>query len=236
MRFFAGFGHPALVAICALMVVGHALVVTGALEPAARLLAGWVASAPALALLAVLLGAGLGQRPGQRHAGGGAADPADPGRGGARQDVGRGTMLLPMNYAVLIGGMATTIGTSTNLIVVALAAGLGVGPFALFSFYPLVALAAVPALAYLWLVAPRLLAHVQPPAEEIVGDRSSTPSCMSSPTAGSTAATLREAFSATGNRLQLLELRRDERSAGAAAVGEAARRRPPGAAGHGAPT
>ena len=31
------------------------------------------------------------------------------------------TMLLPMNYAVLIGGMSTTIGTSTNLIVVALA-------------------------------------------------------------------------------------------------------------------
>ena len=37
-------------------------------------------------------------------------------------------MLMPMNFAVLIGGMSTTIGTSTNLIVVALAAGhVGVG-------------------------------------------------------------------------------------------------------------
>jgi Na+/H+ antiporter NhaD/arsenite permease-like protein len=56
-RFFAGLGHPALVAICALMVLGHALVVTGALEPAARRLSTWVTQRPRLALLAVLLGA-----------------------------------------------------------------------------------------------------------------------------------------------------------------------------------
>jgi hypothetical protein len=41
LSLFAGFGHPALVAICALMIVGQALVVTGALEPAARRPPGW---------------------------------------------------------------------------------------------------------------------------------------------------------------------------------------------------
>ena len=53
-RFFGGFGHPALVAICALMILGHALVLTGALEPMARRLAWLVERWPWLALLAVL--------------------------------------------------------------------------------------------------------------------------------------------------------------------------------------
>ena len=57
MRFFAGLGHPALVAICALMVLGQSLVLTGALEPAARRLSALVSQRPKLALLAVLLGA-----------------------------------------------------------------------------------------------------------------------------------------------------------------------------------
>ncbi|MEL6878523.1 MAG: SLC13 family permease, partial [Pseudomonadota bacterium] len=35
---FGGFGHYALITICALMIMGRGLVVTGALEPAARLL------------------------------------------------------------------------------------------------------------------------------------------------------------------------------------------------------
>lgn len=42
-----------------------------------------------------------------------------------------GTMLLPMNDTVRVGGMATTIGTATNLIMVALAAGLGLAPFSI---------------------------------------------------------------------------------------------------------
>jgi hypothetical protein len=37
--FFHGFGHEALVAVCALMIAGQALVRTGALEPVARQLA-----------------------------------------------------------------------------------------------------------------------------------------------------------------------------------------------------
>ena len=37
---FGGFGHYALITICALMIMGRGLVVTGALEPAARFLEG----------------------------------------------------------------------------------------------------------------------------------------------------------------------------------------------------
>jgi di/tricarboxylate transporter len=210
LRFFAGFGHPALVAICALMVLGHALVLTGALEPAGRKLATWVASRPLLALLAVLLGAA--------SVSGLVNDtpvvvlliPLILAAAG-RAKINGGRLLLPMNYAVLIGGMATTIGTSTNLIVVSLAASLGVGPFSLFSFYPMVALAAVPALTYLWLLAPRMLAHVEPPVEEL-SEQVFEADLRVEPGSWLEGRHLREAFKATGYRLQLLDLRRNERS------------------------
>ena len=166
-RFFQGFGHPALVAICALMIVGHALAVTGALEPVARRLAAMIGSRPGLALLALLvlpfLLSGLVNDtpvvvlliPLIMAA-------------SARSGVAAGGMLLPMNYAVLIGGMSTTIGTSTNLIVVAIAAQLGVASFGLFSFYPLVLMASVPALFYLWLIAPLMLRGSVTTGEKLV--------------------------------------------------------------------
>lgn len=158
-RFFGGFGHPALVAICALMVIGRALVLTGALEPAARRLGGLVERWPRLALLLVLLVAAAAS---------GVMNDTPvvvllmPLLIAALKRAGRGPgfMLMPMNFAVLIGGMGTTIGTSTNLIVVALAAGLGVHAFGVFEFFPVVMTAAVPALVYLWVVAPWLLRHV----------------------------------------------------------------------------
>ncbi len=208
MRFLAGLGHPALVAICALMVLGQSLVLTGALEPAARRLSSLVNQRPKLALLAVLLGA----------AGVSGLVNDTPVvvlliplilAAAARARVAAGAMLLPMNYAVLMGGMATTIGTSTNLIVIALAAGLGVTGLGMFSFTGIVAMAAVPAMAYLWLVAPRLLAHVQPRTEQLseqVFDAELTINEGSS----FEGQTLGEAFGASGSRFQLVELRRNK--------------------------
>ncbi|MGE0386092.1 MAG: SLC13 family permease [Gammaproteobacteria bacterium] len=209
LRFFAGFGHPALVAICSLMILGQGFVITGALEPAARRLAAWVAASPRAALLAVLVGAGA--------ASGVLNDtpvvvlliPLIIGAA-ARANAEPAAMLMPINYAVLIGGMATTIGTSTNLIVVAIAAGLGVGPFGVFSFFTLVMLAAIPAWIYLWLVAPRLLAHVRRPAEDLTSPVFEAEVQVD---AGSwlDGRELREVFEAAGGRLNLIEIRRGQR-------------------------
>jgi di/tricarboxylate transporter len=55
--------------------------------------------------------------------------------------------------------MATTLGTSTNLLIVSLARDHGVEHIDMFEFTPLVAGPALLALLYLWLVAPRLLAE-----------------------------------------------------------------------------
>ncbi len=210
MRFFAGFGHPALIAICGLMIVGHGLVVTGALEPAARRLSGLFGTRPWLALLAVLVGAAAAS---------GLVNDTPVVvlliplilAAAARAKVSGGTMLMPMNYAVLIGGMATTIGTSTNLIVVSLAVALGVGPFGLFNFYPIVAAAAVPALLYLWLVAPRLLSHVHPPVEEL-SEQVFDAEIWVDEGGWLDGRPLREALSATGGQLHLVELRRGGRA------------------------
>jgi di/tricarboxylate transporter len=206
LSLFAGFGHPALIAICALMVVGQGLVVTGALEPAARRLATWVSKQPRLALLAVLVGAAAAS---------GLVNDTPVVvllipliiAAAQRAKLSAATMLLPMNYAVLIGGMATTIGTSTNLIVMAIALSLGVGPFGLFSFYPLVAMAALPALLYLWLLVPRMLAGVKQPVEELSAELFDAELHVET---GSwlDGRLLHEARAATGNRLGLVEVRR----------------------------
>ena len=205
-RFFGGFGHPALVAICALMVLGHALVLTGALEPAARRLAWLVERSPRLALLAVLgVAAGVS----------GVMNDTPvvvllmPLLIAALTRAGRppALMLMPMNFAVLIGGMSTTIGTSTNLIVVALAASLGAHQFGVFEFLPIVALAAVPALLYLWLVAPWLLRHrggapVQPAQPVFDAELRITADTWLD------GAQVREVLRRTGGRLPLRQIRR----------------------------
>ena len=53
--FFAGFGSEALVAICALMMVGKALETTGALQPLANVVSKAWATRPVLALLTTLI-------------------------------------------------------------------------------------------------------------------------------------------------------------------------------------
>jgi len=163
--FFLGFGHEALVTIIALMIIGRGLVVTGALEPMARVFSRALATYPMPAMLAmlvfcaaasgimndtpvvvlmmpILIGAALRAK-------------GSPSR-----------MLLPMNYAVLLGGMGTTIGTSTNLLVVAIAADLGMRPFGMFDFIHVAALAAGVGILYLWLVLPHLLPKREPPLQD----------------------------------------------------------------------
>ena len=166
VEFFHGFGHEALIAVCALMIAGHALVRTGALEPVARRLARFWRTSPQLALLATLiLGAFLSAFMNNTPIVvlmlpmliGAAMRNQSPTSG----------ILLPMGFATLVGGMGTTIGTSTNLLVVAVAADMGMERFGMFDFLPPVLVAGGGALFYLWLVAPRLIPDRQPPMADM---------------------------------------------------------------------
>ncbi len=153
---FSGFGHYALITICALMIMGRGLVVTGALEPAARFLERVFKFNLQLGLLvslviAMLLSMGVNDTPVLVLLLPIFVTLA------ARGAMSASKTLIPINAAVLIGGMATTIGTSTNILVVSIATDLGMRPLGVFQFTPIVLVAALVALPYIWLIMPRLL-------------------------------------------------------------------------------
>lgn len=56
--------------------------------------------------------------------------------------------LLPINYAVIVGGTCTLIGTSTNILVSSMAEARGLAPLAMFEFLPLGLVFVACALAY----------------------------------------------------------------------------------------
>lgn len=153
---FGGFGHSALITICALMIMGRGLVVTGALEPFARVLENVFRINGQLGLLAALmlaffLSMFVNDTPVMVL-----LIPiivAIAGKG----LMASSKILMPVNTAVLLGGMSTTIGTSTNILVVTIAADLGMKAFGVFQFTPIVLVAGMIAIPYLWLVMPRML-------------------------------------------------------------------------------
>lgn len=154
--FFNNFGHEALVTICALLILGRGLETTGALQPLAAIMSSFWLERPTLALLATLLvgaicSAFLNNTP--------IVVMLLPVLVAVCIRAGRppSKILMPMGLATLIGGMATTIGTSTNLLVVGIAADLGERRFGMFDFTLPVVIAGGAGLLFLWLVAPRLL-------------------------------------------------------------------------------
>ncbi len=160
--FFLGFGNKALVAVCGLMLVGQGLIRTGALEPVGRFLARLWRRAPAVSLLftiliTAILSAFINNTP--------IVVLMLPILIGVSMRTGAspsGT-LIPMGFASIMGGMATTIGTSTNLLVVNVAADMGMDEFSMFDFLGPAVIAGFFAVIYLWLVAPRLIPERQPP-------------------------------------------------------------------------
>jgi di/tricarboxylate transporter len=154
--FFQGFANEALVAVCALMIAGQGIVRTGALEPVGRALARlWKISPNVSLLLTLLVGAfisafinnvpvvvlflpiliSVSVRTGMKAS----------------------SVLMPMGFATLLGGTCTTIGTSTNLLVVSVAAEMGLRRLEMFDFLVPAAIAGSVGIAYLWLLVPRII-------------------------------------------------------------------------------
>ncbi len=165
--FFLGFGHQALIAVCALSILGQALLRTGALEPVGRAIGYFWRQFPRLALLPtllilmllsaliinitvmmvmlpILLGIAI------------------------RGNLSTSRILLPAGMMTIVGGMSTTIGTSTNLLVLGASVDLGVAAFGVFDFFLPALAAGVVTAVYLWLLAPRLLPDRQAPLQSPV--------------------------------------------------------------------
>jgi len=156
VEFFSGFGHEALIAICSLMILGKSIEKTGALKFLSRSLSTYWNRRPRMTLLSTLitgavLSAFLNNTP--------IVIILIPILIGVALNIrtAPSKILLPVGFATLIGGMATTIGTSTNLLIVAIAADIGAKHFDMFDFTLPVIIVGSAGILFLWLVAPLLL-------------------------------------------------------------------------------
>jgi di/tricarboxylate transporter len=205
---FFGFAHEALIAVCALMVLGQGLVRTGALEPVGRILGRMWGKAPFLSLLLTLiigavLSAFVNNTP--------IVVLLLPILISVclRNNSSPSRVLMPMGFSTLVGGMATTIGTSTNLLVVNVAADLGLKPFGLFDFALPAVIGASVAIVYLWLIAPRLL----PPRESTLLDLSPRlfeARLLLGPGSTAVGKKLAETIALTGGDMRIIRVRRGD--------------------------
>ncbi len=158
----AGFGNAALITIVALLVCSKALQATGALNAMTKVLVQLWNSWPSFGLLFTMVTAAFASmfmnntpivamflpllvavcmRTGTSTSG----------------------VLMPVGFATILGGMATTIGTSTNLLVVELSVELGMERMQMFDFFLPVLIAGSVGILFLWLIGPRLLPDRTPP-------------------------------------------------------------------------
>jgi di/tricarboxylate transporter len=205
-EFFLGFGNRALIAVSALMVVGQGLISTGALEPIGRLLSRLWRKSPALSLLLTIfmtavLSAFINNTP--------IVVLMLPILIGVAVKTGSApsSSLMPMGFASIIGGMATTIGSSTNLLVVNVAADMGMTRFSMFDFSVPVLIAGSVALLYLWLIAPKLLPKRLPPMNRGVS-RVYTAQIRLNDNSPVVGLTLAEAIARTGETIKVETIQR----------------------------
>ncbi|MES9851341.1 MAG: SLC13 family permease [Candidatus Thiodiazotropha sp. L084R] len=206
--FFKGFGHEALIAVSALMVAGHGLVRSGALEPIGRTLARLWSISPSMSFLLTLMIAGVLS----------AFINNTPivvlllpilVSVSLKTKTEASSLLMPMGFATLIGGMSTTIGTSTNLLVIGVAYDMGLDRIEMFDFIVPALIANCIGLVYLWLVAPRIL----PKRELVLADSSPrifTAHLVIKEESTAAGMTLSEVIALTHNHLKVDGIRRSE--------------------------
>jgi di/tricarboxylate transporter len=155
-QFLLGFGNEALITICSLIVIGRALETTGALQPVARFVGNMWLKRPKTALLFMLLAvfvlsAFVNDTP--------IVVLMIPILVGIalRTKLPASGFMMPMGLATIMGGMSTTIGTSTNLLVVGITRDLGVADIAMFDITIPALLVGGVGLIFVWLFVPRLL-------------------------------------------------------------------------------
>jgi di/tricarboxylate transporter len=206
--FLSAFGNEALIGVSALMVAGYGLVRSGALEPVGRSLAKLWSLSPSISFLLTLVIAGLLS----------AFINNTPivvlllpilVSVALKTRADASSLLMPMGFATLIGGMSTAIGTSTNMLVIGVAADMGQPRMGMFDFILPAAIANGIGLLYLWLLAPRIL----PRRELDLADASArvfTAHLVIQPDSKADGLRLSEAIALTQEMLKVEGIRRSE--------------------------
>jgi di/tricarboxylate transporter len=168
-RLLAGFADPALIAVLALMVVGHGLIRTGALDEVIRFLSRRFQRRPGLSLtmtLAVIaaLSAVINNTP--------IVVIFIPVMATIAERLNRGPsrLMMPLSFAAILGGMVTLIGSSTNLLVAGAAAGMEQPAIGFFDFAVPGGVLAIVGLVYVFFMLPYLLHDRASLASEITGE------------------------------------------------------------------
>jgi di/tricarboxylate transporter len=153
---FAGFGHPAVITVAAVLVLSSGLQSTGAVEAvASRILPAQAEASPGRAWLPVVALAGLAALLSAVMNNVGALALLMPValRLASRTGLAAGRVLMPLAFGSILGGMTTLIGTPPNLIVSGFRAGeLGQG-FGMFDFTPVGLVVTLVGLAFIGLTA-----------------------------------------------------------------------------------
>ncbi len=158
---FSGFGHPAVITVACVLLLGHGLQITGAVDAVAQrvlpksagttltilsligmaaLLSGFMNNVGALALLMPM-----------------AIQMAD------KRGLPPGRFLMPLAFGSILGGMTTLIGTPPNLIVSSFRAKAGLGTYAMFDFTPVGLAVAMAGVLFVGLIGWRLVPKRQAP-------------------------------------------------------------------------
>lgn len=87
-----------------------------------------------------------------------------------QQKISASKLLMPLSYISILGGIMTTIGTSTNILASGLSAQLGYGEFSIFQFSKVGILVFLIGLIYLATIAPRLLPDRKLPSGDRVSE------------------------------------------------------------------
>ncbi len=152
---FAGFGHPAVITVAAVLVLSRGLHESGAVDRLARTVlpngAGGFTTIAILTVTAACLSAFMNNV--------GALALLMPLAIQRAQKIGvePGQILMPLAFGSILGGMTTLIGTPPNLIVAGFRAQAGGGEFSMFDFTPVGAAVAIAGIAFIllagrWLV------------------------------------------------------------------------------------
>lgn len=152
---FVGFGHPAVITVACVLILGYGLQITGAVDVLAKRFLptslGPTLSILALISLAALLSGFM------NNVGALALLMPIAIQMAAKHDIPAGKVLMPLAFGSILGGMTTLIGTPPNLIVSAYRETTGMNSFAMFDFTPVGAAVAVFGVLFVGLIGWRLV-------------------------------------------------------------------------------
>ncbi|MEZ5841179.1 MAG: SLC13 family permease [Hyphomicrobiales bacterium] len=148
---FAGFGHPAVITVAAVLILSRALLNTGAVDAAADRF--MPTRAGATVTIAALVGFVAALSAFMNNVGAFALVMPIALKTASRLEIAPSRMLMPIAFGSILGGMTTLIGTPPNLIVSAFRAKVaGDSGFAMFDFTPVGLAVALAGIAFVSLV------------------------------------------------------------------------------------